>query len=114
MAEDAISDTDAVCPELARGDRCKLFLLAIQTGGRFGAETSEFIRQLAGAKALSVPRFLRAAAATACERRWSRMLAMSVASAHTASLLLDRNSLVQMDTGGGIEPWLETLLTEAR
>lgn len=113
-ADGARASKEAKYPELARSGRCKPVVLAVELGGRFSSETVEFLRQLSEAKAQTVPSYLRASAARAYERRWTRMLAIGVAPAHTAFLLLDKDSLVQADHGLGTEPWLQNLLTEAR
>ena len=112
-ADRARDDKEPKYPELL-GSRCKLVVLAIELGGRFSTETGEFLRQLAAAKALTVPSYLRGSAAVAFERRWSRMLAMSVASSHAASILMDKGSLVQADHGASAQPWLQDLLTESQ
>ncbi len=86
----------------------------IETGGPFSSGTAEFLRQLAASRAQSVPSYLRASTAAACERRWSRMLAIGASSAHMASLLLDKESLKHETATCGREPWLQDALSEAR
>ncbi len=114
VAHAARHDKEAQYPELASSDRCRFIVLALETGGRFSAETVDFLRQLAEAKALSVPSYLRASAAIAFQRRWTRMLAVSAASSYVDSLLLSKESLVVGSQGPGREPWLQDLLTESR
>ena len=89
-------------------------VLAVESGGRFSVETVEFLRQLAEAKALTVPAFLRASAAVAYQRRWTRLLAVSVATAFAESLLAEKDVLVTLDHGVAREPWLQDVLTGAR
>ena len=114
VADAARASKELKYPEFARGNRCRLVVLAVEVGGRFSGETVEFFRQLAAAKSSSAPSYLRTSAAAAYERRWSRMLAVGVASAHAASLLLSKDELVQLGSGAGVEPWLQDVLTEAR
>ena len=89
-------------------------VLALETGGRFNLETVEFLRELAEAKALTVPAFLRASAAVAYQRRWTRLLAVSVATAFAESFLAAEDALVTLDHGVAREPWLQDVLTGAR
>ncbi len=103
-AEAARADKEAEYPELATGARCRLVVLALETGGRFSRELGEFLRQLAHARSLAAPSFLRAATAAAYERRWSPMLAVSATSSDLANLASPQ----------GREPWLQHLLTESR
>ena len=42
-AEDARADKEAKYPEIASGSRCRLVVLALETGGRFSRETVEFL-----------------------------------------------------------------------
>ena len=113
-AEGGREDKEAKYPELISGERCRLVVLAVELGGRFSVETCEFIRQLAGAKAQTVPAHLRHSTAIAFERRWSRMLAVSVSVAHLESLLLDKEVLATSAPRSAREPWLQALLTESR
>ena len=113
VSQKARRDKEEKYPELADGARCRLVVLAMETGGRFSEELANFIAQLAQAKAQAAPSYLRSSAARAFERRWCRMLAVSAVTAHVRSLVLDRNS---SDRGIHIHrpPWLQNLLTEAR
>jgi hypothetical protein len=113
-AESARNDKVAKYPELVSGSRCRLVVLAIEAGGRFSAETGEFLRQLSESRARSAPAFLRRPTALAFERRWSRMLACTVASSLCASLLLDKDALAAESSTAGIQPWLQDVLTECR
>ena len=114
VAEAARRDKETTYPELADGSRCRLVVLALETGGRFSAETVEFLRQLAEAKALAVPSYQRASAAIAFQRRWTRMLAVCAASSYTQSLLLSKDALGAVDHGVSRQPWLQAVLTESR
>ena len=50
VAEGVRDDKGAAHPELASGTRCWLVVVAQETGGRFSAETADFLRQLALAR----------------------------------------------------------------
>ena len=67
-------DKEATYPELATSTRCRLVVVAIETGGRWSEEAVQFVWQLAQAKAQEAPRFLTQQVALAWERRWTRML----------------------------------------
>jgi len=58
-------------PELVRGNRCRLVVLAIEVGGKWGHEAAEFLRLLVQARNRSVPYVLRTAAIQASIARWS-------------------------------------------
>ena len=114
VADAARSDKERRYPELAASSRCRLVMLALEVGGRFSTETVDFFQQLAQAKSMTVPPFLRSSAAVAFQRRWTRMLAVSAASSHVESLLLSRDCLGTVDRGTSREPWLQSVLTESR
>ena len=110
----ARADKERKYPELATGARCRLVVLAVETGGRFSDEVGDFLRQLAQAKSISAPWYFRASTAAAFERRWSRMLAVCVATSCMEALLLDKDELANVSATVGREPWLQDLLTESR
>ena len=112
-AETARRDKERAYPELVSGGRCRLVVLAIELGGRFSKETAEFLESLALSKAESEPRHLRGPTAAAFLRRWSRMLAVSVASAHAWSLLSDKSALAGDAAAMGKMPWLQDVIIEA-
>ena len=114
--EEAMIEKRRRCPELANGARCRLVVVGIETGGRFGHETVEFLRQLAIARSQTAPKLLRGAAALAMERRWSRLLACTAARIGAASLRLDKQSLRVASAAGPKrrEPWLADVLADAR
>ena len=107
-------DKEEKYPEFAGSSRCELVVLAIEAGGRFSTETQEFIRKLADSKARSCPSYLRGAASAAFQRRWSRMLAATVASSYIGSLLENKTAVLAEPAVDGSTPWLQQLLTEAR
>lgn len=114
MAAAARSDKERAYPEFARGDRCSLVVLAVEAGDRFSTEMCEFLRDLAYAKALAAPAYLRRAAALAHERRWSKILGIAVARAIAQSVLFSKEELACAPTTGHNEPWLQDVLSAAR
>ena len=67
-------DKENKYPELLNG-RCRLVVVALETGGRWSNEAVDFIWQLAQAKAREVPSFMTSTKmALVWERRWTRML----------------------------------------
>jgi len=70
-------------PELCRARRCRLVVLGLETGGRFGTEAAQFLRLLARHRAAAVPQQLRAAATTA----WVAAVACPLQSPHCARSL---------------------------
>ena len=54
--------------------RYRLVVLAIETGGRWRNEATDFVRQLAFAKTREVPSHMWFSTALVWERRWTRML----------------------------------------
>ena len=113
-AERARADKESKYPELVVGGRCRLVVLAIETGGRFSQELGDFLRQMAQAKSSSVPWYLRSSTAAAYERRWTRMLAVCAATSHLQSVLLTKEELANLSAPMGREPWLQDLLAESR
>ena len=49
-------------PELERACRCRLVVVGVEVGGRFGAEAANWLRLLAKRRAADVPAALRTAA----------------------------------------------------
>ena len=60
--------------ELLEGERCRLVVVGIETGGRWSTETVEFVDMMAGARAREVPPMLRQSAHLAWCGKWRRML----------------------------------------
>ena len=112
--EDAVDDKEERYSELTRGERCRLKVIALESGGRMSMETLQFLTDLSFAKARTAPAYLRKAIQFAFLRRWTRMLAVSVAAVFTASLLEDSETLQLLETSDGAAPWLGDLLSEAR
>lgn len=83
----ARQDKETTYPELASSGRCKLVVLAIETGGRWSEEAVHTMQQLAHAKAREAPSFMQFPVALMWERRWTRMLAVCCAVSFAASLV---------------------------
>ena len=99
---------------LARSEarRCKLVVVSVEVGGRFGAEAAAFLRKLAAARARDVPARLRFAARQASLHRWTGMLAIAAQRAFAHSLL--ELPPASVDASSGTEPPLTELLADAR
>ena len=104
VLEQAREDKEATYPELVSSHRCRLVVLAIETGGRWSEEAVAFLRQLALAKAREAPRHAQLALASVWERRWTRMLASSCARAFAASVLDPQRALTLQPGCSGVEP----------
>ena len=99
-------------PELMRSQRCRLVVLALEVGGRWSPEASQFVRLLARCRARAVPRPLRPATIAAFTSRWSALLAFSAARAFGASLLgLSLPGTANVD---GDQPLLSEVLASTR
>ena len=99
-------------PELLAARRCRLVVLAVEVGGRFGAELADFLRCLAASKARAAPVRLRATTRQAASHRWAGMLAVAAQRALAWSLL---ELLFGMaDKCDGAEPPLAEVLADAR
>ena len=70
VLEQARRENENTYPELVGSGRCKLVVLAIETGGRWSAEAVQALRQLSCAKAREAPSFMRVPVALMWERRW--------------------------------------------
>ena len=74
-------------PELQRGGRCKLVVVALEVGGRWSEEAAEFVRLLAKCRSRAAPTSLRQATAQAFIARWSALLTHAAQTAFAQSLL---------------------------
>ena len=68
------------CAELVGEGRARLVVLAAEVGVRWSDEIAQFLRELAKARADSVPHLLQGRVKAAWLRRWSSLLACSAAS----------------------------------
>ena len=80
------ADKERKYAELLTGDRCRLVVVALETGGRWSNEAIQFIDDLAAARAREAPPVMRRSAFLAWKRRWSRMIGISCARAFANSL----------------------------
>ena len=79
-------------PELVGSGRCRLVVLAMETGGRWSEETVSVTRQLAIARAREVPSCVSHQVALAWERRRTRMLAATTCAISFAASLVEPSS----------------------
>ena len=102
----------SVYPEIEQQRRCRLIVVGLEVGGRWGQEAHTLLHRLAVAKARSVQQPLRAAAVGAYTRRWAALLSCAASHAFAASLL--ELPLGAADHTDGDPPPLPDLLAEAR
>ena len=99
-------------PELAAARRCKLVVVGVEVGGRFGSEAASFLPRRAAARAQGLPARLRAAAGQASLHRWRGMLTIAAQRAFAHLMLeLPRASV---DASSGTEPPRERASMTAR
>ena len=100
----------ALNPELAGdGGRARLVVLAAEVGGRWSAETAQFLSELASAKVRDLPEELQDEAALAWHKRWSSVVSCAAAKSFALSLL------DQAPTGAdGQTPSVHEVLRECR
>ena len=97
-------------PELVGAGRCRLVVLAIEVGGRWSTEATQFLRLLAQARARATPAPLRQATITTLIARWSALLTHASMHAFAASLLNTRDT--NCNNGDGALPPLGHLLAQ--
>ena len=100
-------------PELVgEGSRCRLVVVAIETGGRFSTEAINFLQQLAHSKARSEPNLLQKSASISWLRRWINILACASQRALAGTLLhLPGSQYHNLD---GFAHALSDVLTDSR
>ena len=101
----------ATYPELQRGGGQRLFVLAVEVGGRWNDDSQALVRQLVRVRALRAPPALRAAASSAWTRRWWGMLSTAVQHA-VGGTALGAPWLVSK-CAAGCEPGLDHVLALA-
>ena len=99
-------------PELQRARRCRLVVIGLEVGGRFGVEAATFLRLLARHRAATVPAHLRPAARAAWISRWTALLAVAAQRSFASSLL--ELPLAGEANGDDSEPELHELLADGR
>ena len=75
---------ERIYPELQRGGRCNLVVVALEVGGRWSEEAAEFVRLLAKCRSRAAP---VQATAQAFIARWSALLTHAAQTAFAQSLL---------------------------
>ena len=113
VADGARADNERSYPELARGARCHLVVLAIESGGRVSSETS-VLSELTRSRADSLPSHLRATAVGAFVRRWSRVLSIAVASTIASSLVHSKSEMACWSGHGFANPWVQDVMADGR
>ena len=78
--------------ELLVSEWCQLVVVAMETGGRWSNEATEFISSLAEAKAWEAAPIFRGSAFFGWRKRWTRMLAVSCGRAFASSLVSPRSA----------------------
>ena len=84
---------EATYPELLASARCRLVVIGVEVGGRWGSEAASFLRLLARARARAAPEALRPALRSAYVHRWSGLLC-------AAALLAFADSLTSLPSPG--------------
>ena len=102
-------DKETTYPELVASNRCRLVVVALETGGRWSEEASDIFRQLAFARAREEPPSMRWRVVLAWERRWTRMLATTCAVSFAASLVSPSEQCETWCRTGGEAPTLTGL-----
>ena len=90
-------------PEFLQSRRCRLVVLAFETGGRWSHEATTFIRMLAQSKARQAPALLHRSVMAALISRWSAMLSHAAMQSFAASLL-DQNLSTHSNVDGHTPP----------
>ena len=106
MLTKARADKEEVYTELATSGRCKLIVMAMETGGRWSEESVAVLRELTHAKAQEAPSFKRFSVGLMWERRWTRILAVTCATAFAASLVEPARHISWCHTGWKTLFWL--------
>ena len=104
VAARARKDKEDTYPELVVARRCTLVVVAIETGGRWADEAADFVGELAYARAREAQPLVRAAAALAWMRRWSRLLGTACARAFAQSLVAPATAATTASHDGSAPP----------
>ena len=86
----AREDKEAKYHELLSSERCRLVVVALETGGRWSSEAIVSVTSLAGSRARDAPPPLRGSGFHFWRRRWIRMLSVFCARAFATSLVSSR------------------------
>ncbi len=110
-------------PEFLVPGRCRLVVLALETGGRWSldsaralarAKAQQSLRTLARAKAQQSPRPLRASQELAYFRRWTRLLAVATQRSYAATLVTEPGEWDSVDLPQAPPPAPADLALEVR
>ena len=101
----------ATYPELVDSERCRLVVLACETGGRWSPVCLDLVRDLAASKARGAPETLQASLRVAWAARWWALLSVAAQEALAASLV--EPALQLLDGWDAAEPSLDDLLLDA-
>ena len=74
----ARADKERKSSELLNGDKCRLVVFALETGGPWSLEAVDFIERLAMARAWDAPPNLQRSAFLSWRRHWTRMITISL------------------------------------
>ena len=107
-------DKERTYPELLHSRRCRLVVVAIETGGRWSDEGAELVWQLALARSREVPSSMSHRAALAFERRWTRMLGTACAVSFAASLVEPADRATWSPTDGDTPSLAEVFAQDPR
>ena len=105
-------DKEATYPELVGSNRCRLVVVALETGGRWSEEAVDVFRQLAFPKAQEVPPAMKWSVVLAWERRWTCMFVTTCTVAFEASLVAPSEQCETWCRKGGEAPTLVGLLDD--
>ena len=108
----ARADKERKYSELLNGDRCRLVVVALETGGRWSLEAVDFIERLAMARARDAPPNLQRSAFLSWRRRWTRMIAISCGRSFANSLVAQSSHPHALAGVDGEVPHLAELLSE--
>ena len=113
VCERARADKETKYAELLEGDRCRLVVVALETGGRWSSEAIQFVESLASSRAREEPPALAKPAFLAWRRRWARMISISCARAFATSLVAATRAMHAVAGTDGEAPDAVALFSEA-
>ena len=99
----AREDEETKYSELLRGDRCRLVVVALETGGRWSEEALQFVESLAAIRARDVPPAMFHSGKLAW-RWWVRLLSVSCARSFPSSLVALPTALHALGGADGVCP----------
>ena len=87
-------DKEVKCSELVAAERCRLVVIALETGGRWSTEAVNFVEDMANSRAREAPPMLCRSAFLAWRKRWTRMLSVSCARSFATSLVAGQQDVM--------------------